>query len=51
MIVNIKINAETKTEKIDMDITVEGTPKEVKKAVENMYRMKQNIKKGNQNVK
>jgi tRNA nucleotidyltransferase/poly(A) polymerase len=46
MIVNIKINGKTKTEAFDMDITIEGTPKEVKKAVENMYKMKKNINKG-----
>ena len=42
MIVNIKIKAETKTEKIDADITIEGTPKEVMKAMNKI----KNIKKG-----
>ena len=46
MIVTIKIKGKTKTEEFDADITIDGTPKEVKKAVEGIYRMKKNIKKG-----
>ena len=46
MLVTISIKGQTKTEEFDINITVEGTPKEVKKVLKNI---KNNIK-GKKNV-